>query len=146
VRKVLSSIIAVGLPQASVVMVGDFNDGPFQDLMEQEFLIHSILDELVGSFLEPNTYFKHAMDPAVLSAAATTRFPDPLQGGAIVEELIDHVVVSPALWSGAGAYLIKPGSCQVETGPWTMGVVGDPDAARDNRPSDHKPVSVAIEW
>lgn len=145
-RSVLTSIVAVGPEQASVVVLGDFNDGPFKDLMEQEFLIKSILDELVGSFLDPNTYFKHAMEPAVLSAATTTRFADPLQGGAIVEELIDHVLVSPAIWSSLAAYSIKAGSCQVEEAAWQMGVVGDPESARDNRPSDHKPVSMIIQW
>lgn len=126
--------------------VGDFNDGPFKDLMEEEFLVKGILDELVGSFLDPNTYFKHAMEPAVLSAASTTQFPDPLQGGAIVHELIDHILVSPGIWSGIGAYRVKAGSCVVEEAAWQMGVVGDPQAARDHRPSDHKPVSVVIEW
>lgn len=145
-REVLSSIVAVGPAQASVVVVGDFNDGPFKDLMETEFLVKSILDELVGSFLEPNTYFKHAMEPAALSAASTTRFSDPLQGGQIVSELIDHVLVSPAMWSGLGAYGVKPGSCKVEEAAWQMGVVGNPDAARDNRPSDHKPVTVVLQW
>lgn len=146
IREVLSSIVAVGPEQASVAVVGDFNDGPFKDLMENEFLIKSILDELVGSFLDPNTYFKHAMDPAVLASASTTRFSDPLQDGQVVAELIDHIVVSPAIWSGLGAYRIKAGSCQVEEAAWQMAAVGDPDASRDNRPSDHKPVSVVLEW
>lgn len=146
IRAVLTSIVATGPELASVVMVGDFNDGPFKDLMEQEFLVKGILDELVGSFLEPNTYFKHAMEPSVLASASTTQFADPLQGGAIVHELIDHVLVSPALWSGLGAYKVLAGSCVVEEDAWQMGVVADAQAARDNRPSDHKPVSVVIEW
>jgi hypothetical protein len=145
-REVLTSIVAAGPGQASVVVLGDFNDGPFFDLMEREFLIHNILDELVGSFLDPNTYFKHAMDPQVLASATTTRFSDPLQGGAIVQELIDHVLVSPAIWSGQGAYGVRSGSCQVEEAAWQLGVNGNPDATRGNRPSDHKPVSVVIEW
>jgi hypothetical protein len=137
--------VAVGPEQASVIVVGDFNDGPFKDLMESEFLVKSILDELVGSFLEPNT-FKHAMEPAMLSSASTTRFSDPLQDGKVVKELIDHSVVSPAIWSGLGAYKIKQDSCQVEEAAWQMGVVGNPEASRDNRPSDHMPVSVVIDW
>lgn len=145
-REVITSIVSVGPEQASVIVVGDFNDGPFKDLMENEFLVKSILDELVGSLLDPNTYFKHAMEPAVLSSASTTRYADPLQNGKIVAELIDHMVVSPAIWSGLGAYKIKTGSCQVEEAAWQMGVVGDPDASRDNRPSDHKPVSIVLEW
>lgn len=145
-REVLTSIVAVGPKLGSVVVAGDFNDGPFQDLMEREFLVRNILDELVGSFLEPNTYFKHAMDPSVLARAATTVFADPLEGGAIVEELIDHIVVSPGIWSGAGAYAIRPGSCQVEHEAWQLGVVGNPQSRRESRPSDHKPVSVVIDW
>ena len=145
-RAVLTSIVAGGPSQASVVVVGDFNDGPFHDLMEQEFLTKNILDELVGSFLDPNSYFKHAMDPAVLASASTTRFKDPLQGGAIVEELIDHIVVSPAIWSGLGNYSVQSGSCRIEETAWQLGVDGDPESARENRPSDHKPVSVVIEW
>lgn len=50
--------------------------------------------ELVGEFLEPNTPFRHSMEPTVLSAASTTRFPGPFQNDAIFEEPIDHVVVS----------------------------------------------------
>lgn len=145
-RSVLTSIVAKGPEQANVVVVGDFNDGPFKDLMEKEFLVNGILDELVGSFLDPNTYFKHAMEPALLSAASTTQFPDPLQGGAIVHELIDHILVSPGIWSGLGAYRVRAGTCVVEEAAWQMGVVGNPQAARDHRPSDHKPVSVMIEW
>lgn len=145
-RRVLASIVAAGPELGNVVVAGDFNDGPFQDLMEREFLVHNILDELVGSFLEPNTYFKHAMDPPVLAQAATTVFADPLEGGAIVEELIDHIVVSPGIWSGVGAYAVRSGSCQVEHDAWQLGVVGNPQSRRESRPSDHKPVSVVIEW
>ncbi|MBE0548122.1 MAG: hypothetical protein IH627_10810 [Rubrivivax sp.] len=145
-RDVLTRIVAVGPSQASVVVVGDFNDGPFFDLMEREFLIRNILDELVGTFLDPNTYFKHAMEPEILASAATTRFSDPLEGGALVEELIDHILVSPAIWSGIGAYGLKAKSCQVEEAAWQLGVVGNPEGSRENRPSDHKPVSMVLEW
>ena len=146
IRGVLASIVAAGPEQANVLVVGDFNDGPFKDLMENEVLIKSILDELVGSFLEPNTYFKHAMEPALLASASTTRFSDPLQDGQVVGELIDHILVSPAIWSGLGAYSVMTGSCQVEEAAWQMGVVGNPEASRSSRPSDHKPVSVVLEW
>ena len=145
-REVLTDIVAAGPSQASVMVLGDFNDGPFFDLMEREFLIHNILDELAGSFLNPNTYFKHAMEAQVLASATTTRFSDPLQDGAMVKELIDHVLVSPAIWSGQGAYNVRSGSCQVEDAAWQLGVKGNPDAARGNRSSDHKPVSVVVEW
>ena len=83
---------------------------------------------------------------SVLASASSTRFSDPLQDGQLVGELIDHILVSPAIWSGLGAYGIKTGSCQVEEAAWKMGVVGNPEALRESRPSDHMPVSVVIEW
>ena len=83
IRGVLGSIVAVGPAQANVLVVGDFNDGPFKDLLENEFLIKSILDELVGSFLEPNTYFKHAMDPFRPGVSQQHPFFRPFAGRAI---------------------------------------------------------------
>lgn len=145
-RAVLDQILATGPQLANVAVLGDFNDGPFFDLMESEFLIHNILDELVGSLLRPNHYFKHAMEPDRLATAATTRFRDPLQEGRPVEELIDHIVVSAGIWSEAGAYRVRPGSCVVEHAAWQAGVVGSSEARRENRPSDHMPVSVVIEY
>ena len=56
------------------------------------------------------------------------------------------VGVAYAIWSGLGAYSVKPGSCRVEQAAWQMGVVGNADDARDNRPSDHKPVSMVVQW
>ena len=99
----------------ALVVIGDFNDGPFAELMEREFLIHNIVDELAGSLLLPMRHFRHAMTPEVLAVAATTRFPDPLEGGQIVEELIDHILVSPGIWQGKAPFALKDGSCQVET-------------------------------
>ena len=145
-RSVLTQIVATGLAFGHVVALGDFNDGPFADVMEAEFLVGNILDELVGSFLEPNTYFKHAMEPERLSSASTTRFRDPLKGGQFVEELIDHILLSPGIWSGAGRFRLRPNSCVVESVAWDANVEIAQSEKRQNRPSDHKPVSVVIEW
>jgi endonuclease/exonuclease/phosphatase family metal-dependent hydrolase len=144
-RQVLAAVMTSGPEFGNVVVLGDFNDGPFADLMEAEFMIHNILDELVGSFVVPNTYLKHAMDAAALARAATTRFRDPLQGGKLVSELIDHVLLSPGIWSGLGPYRVAAGSCKVEEAAWQAQLGPDPDRRAD-RPSDHMPVSVEIEW
>lgn len=145
-RQVLGSILATGPEFGHVVALGDFNDGPFADVMEAEFLIGNILDELVGSLIEPNTYFKHAMAPATLASASTTRFRDPLRDGALVEELIDHVLLSPGIWSGRGFYKLQANSCKVEHAAWqAQADPSDPDV-RQNRPSDHQPVSLIISW
>lgn len=145
-RGVLGRVLATGPEFGHVVALGDFNDGPFADVMEDEFLIGNLLDELVGSFVDPNTYFKHAMTPQRLATASTTRFHDPLKGGALVEELIDHVLLSPGIWSGRGQFKLSADSCRVEDAAWRAHTdAADPDK-RQNRPSDHKPVSLVIRW
>jgi hypothetical protein len=134
-------------PPLSIVVMGDLNDGPYAELIEREFLIHNIVDELVGSLLMPDSHFRHAMTPQTLRTAATSRFPDPLEGGQIVEELIDHMVVSPAIWQGAGDFGLKPDSCQVETQIYENHFDDTgPERQRGLRPSDHKPVSAVLEY
>ena len=131
----------------SIMVMGDMNDGPYAELMEREFLIHNIVDELAGSLLHPDSYFRHAMTPAMLATAATTRFPDPLEGGKIVEELIDHMLVSPAIWMKGGDIRVAADTCRVEAGAYEHHYDDDPDnRKRDKRPSDHKPVSVVLEY
>jgi endonuclease/exonuclease/phosphatase family metal-dependent hydrolase len=145
-RAVIGEILALGPEFAHVVTLGDFNDGPFADLMEAEFLTQNILDQLVGSLREPNTYLRHAMEPARLARSASTHFRDPLRDGALVEELIDHILVSPGIWSGRGRFRVRRDSCVVEDAAWQAQVGPAGPEARADRPSDHKPVSVVIDW
>jgi endonuclease/exonuclease/phosphatase family metal-dependent hydrolase len=140
-RAYFSAELAVDGDRAIVAM-GDFNDGPFAELMEREFLIHNIVDELAGSLLEPMRRFRHAMAPEVLATAATTRFADPLENGKIVEELIDHVLIGPSIWQERAPFRLKSDSCRVELAAFENhdDDVG-PIRKRGLRPSDHKPVS-----
>jgi endonuclease/exonuclease/phosphatase family metal-dependent hydrolase len=141
-RRYLDKQLAPPMDDRSIIVMGDFNDGPFADLLESEFLIHNIIDELAGSMLQPMCHFRHAMAPDVLATAATTRFPDPLNEGKIAEELIDHILVSPGIWQGKAVFQLKPGSCRVETDAYNKHNqdVG-PVRERCLRPSDHMPVS-----
>ena len=89
---------------------------------------------------------RHAMTPEVLATAKTVRFPDPLQGGVITEELLDHILISPSVASGHGAFRLKPNSCQVETAAYDQFNNDVKDNNRGLRPSDHRPVSAVIEY
>lgn len=133
-------------PPDGTVVLGDLNDGAYAELIEREFLIHNIIDELVGSFLEPDTFFKHAMTPATIANAFTVSFPDPLEGGQIVHEMIDHVVVSPGIWQTGGKFKLKSGSCKVELAAFNQFDATAAERKRGDRPSDHRPVSAIIEY
>ncbi len=137
---------ADGAPRSFIVM-GDLNDGPFAELLEREFLIRNIIDDLVGSLLHPDLHLRHAMTPETLRTATTTRFADPLQGGAIVEELIDHILVSPAIWQKRGDFRVRANSCRVEAAVYDAhNDDTGPQRRRELRPSDHKPVSVVLNY
>ncbi len=127
-----------------LVLLGDFNDGPFGELFEAEFLLHNILDEMVGSFLEPDMLLRHAMRPEVLRAAHSVTFNDPLSGGAEVRELIDHILVSPRLASTRNGVRLHPASAKVEAAALAAFTEGDGRGARGLRPSDHAPVSATF--
>jgi endonuclease/exonuclease/phosphatase family metal-dependent hydrolase len=129
-----------------LVVMGDFNDSPFAELMETEFLLHNILDELVGSFLHPDCLMRHAMTPEVLATAKTVRFPDPLDGGAMKEELIDHILISPSVASVNGIFKLVGNSCIVETAIYDNFNDDVNDNDRGLRPSDHRPISAVIEY
>jgi endonuclease/exonuclease/phosphatase family metal-dependent hydrolase len=128
-----------------VVLLGDMNDGPFHEVLEAEFYVHNILDQLTGGLLYPDYWFRHAIGPMDLRAAWTASFNDPVQDGAKVHEMIDHVLVSPALVEGSAVQLV-PGSCQVEHAVWRRHATGEDPPSRAERPSDHRPVTAELEY
>jgi endonuclease/exonuclease/phosphatase family metal-dependent hydrolase len=147
-RRYIERELAAPQQDRALAVMGDFNDGPYVELMEQEFLVHNIIDELCGSLLTPQTYLDHAMDADVLGTAKTVRFPDPVEDGAMVEELVDHILVSPGIWQNKSAFGVKAGSCQVESEVYEL-YNDDHDEAKPQRglrPSDHKPVSVVFQY
>lgn len=131
----------------SVMVMGDMNDGPYAEELEEQFLVHNILDELCGTILYPDAHFRHAMTAATLRTAASTHFEDALNAGVIINELIDHMVISPAIWQGTGDFRLVSDSCRVEDAIWQAAVAPEgADAGRQFRPSDHMPVSSVLEW
>ena len=129
------------------MVLGDFNDGPLAEEMEREFLIHNIIDEVVGSIMAPQAVLTHGMTPDVIASSATTRFRNPMKNGELTEELIDHMVVSNGLLDGASGYTFDQSSCAVDTAEYEA-ENDEPDDHEDRqlRPSDHLPVSATINF
>lgn len=144
-REFIAGDLAGSNAPDALVAMGDFNDGAAAELMEREFMIHNIIDELTGSLSEPDRYLKHVMPPEILQSAFTVEFPDPLSGGAMTRELIDHIVVSPSIWTGNGPYGLT--DSRVETAAFDANDGTDPAARkRGDRPSDHRPVCATLEY
>jgi len=148
IREYLEKKLEAPNQDRAMVIVGDLNDGPLAEEMEKEFLIHNILNEVTGSVAKPGLSFRHAMTPEVLETATTTEFSDPFEEGKIVKILLDHILVSPGIWKGSSDFSVKKNSCKVEDALYEQFTddLGDPDQERDQRPSDHRPVSVVLRY
>lgn len=145
-RSFVSNDLTSANPPDGLIVMGDMNDGAYAELMEQEFLIKNIIDELTGSFLLPDEYLKHAMSPNRIAESATSVFPDPLNNGELAEELIDHIVVSRSIWQNRNPFKVESNSCKVEKQIYGWFDDSDSDRKRHQRPCDHKPVSAIIEY
>jgi hypothetical protein len=71
--------------------------------------------------------------------AWTAEFKDPQSGGRNTRVLLDHMIFSPACYDGGKICFVKD-SGQVEHTAYDRHVEGK-GASRDERPSDHKPLS-----
>ncbi len=127
--------------QDAILVIGDLNDGPLAEEFEEEFMIHNIVDELVGSIMRPDLIMKHAMEPTQMAQAWTAEFHNPLMGNELTRELIDHIMVSPALINGDGGINLVPDSAIVEHAVFDANSDG---LRRSQRPSDHRPISVSL--
>jgi endonuclease/exonuclease/phosphatase family metal-dependent hydrolase len=144
-RKYIEDRIQAPHENDCLVVMGDFNDGPLAEDLEKEFLIHNIIDEVVGSVLRPRVVLRHAMSEDQIATSASTEFRNPLMGGQLTQELIDHIFLSPGIWKGNGDFSLTNGSCTVEDGAYDNHF--DPGLGlekRHLRPSDHRPVSLEL--
>ncbi len=146
IREALDDLLKESHGTRGLAVMGDFNDGPFSDIMEAEFLVHNIIDEIQGSLLNPGLRLFHTMSTETIMSSHSTVFDDPFSGGAPVKELIDHILVSRGIAEGAGGVAVKPGTAMVEEEAYQANCAEiPPERKRELRPSDHLPVSVTLE-
>lgn len=126
----------------SVVVMGDLNDGPGRDMFEARFMLHNLVDVIQGTVLDPELNVYHALE-ALRTRAFTAEFTDPIDGGRKFE-LIDHILVSPGMLEGTADFQLQKGSGKVEHDAWEGNLGANPETERDDRPSDHRPVSCEI--
>lgn len=140
-RRHVTNVILEKKNARGVILMGDLNDGFTRSVFETEFLMQSLVDELRGSFRRQSALLDHAMDEAQLrdKNSFTVEFRSPEKKG-ITRELIDHILVTPALREPGFWLRLKAGKSCIEQDISKAHTTGAGTHA-DDRPSDHFPVT-----
>lgn len=144
IRKYIAHRLYSGSAEGIIVM-GDMNDGLTRDIVDESYLLHSIVHELRGAFHHELALMRHVLNGKQLQRkkyAWTVEFKDPAAGGKNARVLLDHMIFSPACYDGGRIRFIKD-SGRVEHGAYD-GHVLKKGKSRDERPSDHKPLSAVF--
>jgi endonuclease/exonuclease/phosphatase family metal-dependent hydrolase len=148
VRRYLTHAILSKRVKGCIVM-GDLNDGINREIFERHFLLQNIVDELRGSFKRQNVVMHHALSQKYLqdrSVAYTSDFNDPTEKGKKIHELLDHILFSTECFlEKRTAFKIDPAKSFVEHDIFDK-YTDNKGKARDDRPSDHKPISAILEY
>ncbi len=148
VRRYLTYAILSNRVKGCIVM-GDLNDGINREIFEKQFLLQNIVDELRGSFKRQNAVMHHALSQNYLqdkSIAYTSDFNDPTENGKKIHELLDHILFTTECFLESGtAFSIDPNKSYVEHEIFDKYTEND-GVTRDDRPSDHKPISTFLEY
>src|SRR5713226_7971629 len=82
----------------SVIVMGDMNDGVARDVVDDTYLLHSIVHELRGAFHHELALMRHVLTGQQLQRktyAWTVEFKDPARHGRDTKVLLDHILFSP---------------------------------------------------
>jgi endonuclease/exonuclease/phosphatase family metal-dependent hydrolase len=127
----------------SIVVMGDMNDGPGRDKFEADFMLQNLVDVIQGTLLNPELNVYHVLEN-LQTDAYSFEYEDQEEGGKKKRELIDHILMAPGMFTGTAELTYQKGSGKVEHKAWGNHVGTDPDHVRDDRPSDHRPVTCEI--
>jgi hypothetical protein len=139
-RRHVTNVILEKKNARGVILVGDLNDGFTRSLFETEFLMQNLVDELRGGFRRQSALLDHVMDEAQLRRkdSFTVEFRSPEKKG-ITRELIDHILITPALRDKGFWLRLKAGKASIAHEISRKHTTGT-GAKADDRPSDHFPV------
>ena len=126
-------------PEARIAVLGDMNDGPGVDFFEARYLINNVVAIVAGNPFNPRRMLRHAfIDRELKERNFTARFDDFIDNITDRPLLLDHILLSPTLyWGGLRSARIEHEAFEAATASGT---------GRDDRPSDHRPQSVTLEF
>jgi endonuclease/exonuclease/phosphatase family metal-dependent hydrolase len=131
-------------PKTAIVVLGDLNDGPGLDYFERRYLAHNVTDIITGSAFQPEWVFGHAQHDVAPPNRYTAVFDDFVENVSQKKLLLDHVMLSPGLLSSTGLRKVAH-SGAIHHAEY-MAQVTAGGTKRENRPSDHRPVSVRVRY
>lgn len=143
VRDYIDKVLLSNLAE-KIIILGDLNDGPGMDYFEKNYLSHNTVDVLVGSVFEPEMMFHHAQHDVKNSNRYSAVFDDFVTGEDNKHILLDHILLSPGLSVTSGLRRV-PNSGAIHHVEYDNHTVNH-GIFRENRPSDHRPVSVILEY
>lgn len=129
-------------PDPAIFVVGDVNDGPGKELIEEWFLMHDLIGNLQGDVFNARAYLNHALFDFPGPLRWSVRFQDKVDPRRAPEILIDHILFTQRLTgAGKGILRVLPQAGMVEHAVHERVASLLP---RRVTTSDHRPVSVTV--
>jgi hypothetical protein len=123
-------------------VLGDLSDGPGFDYFEEFFLTQRRHRRPARLGFQPELLFTHAQHDVAADQRYTAVFEDFVPTVQVRHLLLDHMLLSPGLTGTKGLRRVK-NSGAVRHAEYEAQVV-QKGTRRENRPSDHRPVSVDL--
>ena len=132
------------LPSPGILIMGDCNDGPGQDIFEDQYLFFDLINNLQENVIEADRFFNHALFDFPEQLRWTARYRDEIAGIPASQNplLIDHILISQPLCRGDLPLQVNENAGQVEHQAYELGNAG---ANESRRTSDHRLVSVRLD-
>jgi len=142
-RKYMDEQLAAA-PTSRLMLMGDLNDGPGLDYFEENYLAHNVTDILVGSAFDPERIFTHAQHDVASAQRFSAVFDDFVENVTKKKLLLDHILLSPA-FAGATGLRKVASSGKIHHAEYEA-QLHNGGKKREDRPTDHRPASVEIEY
>jgi hypothetical protein len=84
-------------PDPAILLVGDVNDGPGKELIEEWFMLHDLIGNLQGDIFEAKEFLNHALFDFDEELRWSARFEDKVDPRRNPHILIDHVMFTQRL-------------------------------------------------
>jgi endonuclease/exonuclease/phosphatase family metal-dependent hydrolase len=132
-------------PNRRIIVAGDLNDGPGMDYFEENYLAHNTIDILLGSAFDPEGLFRHAQHDVPRADRYTAVFDDFVPVTVKNKKLLlDHILLSPGFGGSAGLRRVA-GSGKIHHAEYAAQITNQ-GKKREERASDHRPVSVELRY